>query len=260
MYNTGWAKSRRALDCFFIIMAEILGGYWQILDRSGKKIILLSSLPTTEAACLTSYWCDNAAYSVYYAQRQVSASLWNARAYSRHKADCTASAHHHSLWQTAQCECHPVRGAQAVAASLCDSPLTWRRNTQIQMYWLWKWLESSNNCTFSHERTYFYSIYYFGSLIRFAHFMIMLREELPSFPPLTAHHWFLIIQIFEQLSWSVKQRCHEIFHCVETFFIFQDFWATCGLPWKTVCPEFIVLNIYILNHSEFWTTCACPEK
>ena len=42
MYNTGWAKSRRALDCFFIFMAEILGGYWQILDRSGKKIVLLS--------------------------------------------------------------------------------------------------------------------------------------------------------------------------------------------------------------------------
>jgi len=41
MYNTGWAKSRRALDCFFILMAELLGGYWQILDRSGKKIILL---------------------------------------------------------------------------------------------------------------------------------------------------------------------------------------------------------------------------
>jgi len=44
MYNTGWAKSRRALDCFFIFIAEILGGYWQILDRSGKKIILLSPL------------------------------------------------------------------------------------------------------------------------------------------------------------------------------------------------------------------------
>jgi len=27
MYNTGWAKSRRALDCFFMLMAEILGGY-----------------------------------------------------------------------------------------------------------------------------------------------------------------------------------------------------------------------------------------
>jgi len=42
MYNTGWTKNRRALDCFFIFMAEILGGYWQILDGSGKKIILLS--------------------------------------------------------------------------------------------------------------------------------------------------------------------------------------------------------------------------
>jgi len=47
MYNTGWAKSRRALDCFFIFMAEILGGYWQILDRSGKKIIILSPLGYT---------------------------------------------------------------------------------------------------------------------------------------------------------------------------------------------------------------------
>jgi len=44
MYNAGWAKSRRALDCFFIFMAEILGGYRQILDRSGKKITLLSPL------------------------------------------------------------------------------------------------------------------------------------------------------------------------------------------------------------------------
>jgi len=32
MYNTGWARSRRALDCFFILMAESLGGYWEILD------------------------------------------------------------------------------------------------------------------------------------------------------------------------------------------------------------------------------------
>ena len=45
MYNTGWAKIRRALDCFFTIMAEILGRYWQILSRSGMKIIPLSSLP-----------------------------------------------------------------------------------------------------------------------------------------------------------------------------------------------------------------------
>ena len=44
MSNTGWVKSRSALDCFFTFMAEILQGYWQILDRSGKKIILLSPL------------------------------------------------------------------------------------------------------------------------------------------------------------------------------------------------------------------------
>ena len=31
--------------------------------------------------------------------------------------------------------------AQAVAAFLRDPPLTWRRNTQIQMYWPWKWFE-----------------------------------------------------------------------------------------------------------------------
>jgi len=39
--------------------------------------------------------------------------------------------------------------AQAVAASLRDFPLPWTRNTQSQMYWLWTWLESYNNCTFS---------------------------------------------------------------------------------------------------------------
>jgi len=32
-----------------------------------------------------------------------------------------------------------------------------------------------------------------------------------------------IIQIFEQLSCSEKQNCPETFHCVEIFFIFQDF-------------------------------------
>jgi len=50
MYYTGWIKSRRALDCFFTFMAKILQGLWQILDRSGKKIILLSPLLKT-ATC-----------------------------------------------------------------------------------------------------------------------------------------------------------------------------------------------------------------
>jgi len=48
MYNTGWAKTRRALDCVFTNMTEISGRYGQILDRSGKKIILLSPLLYTD--------------------------------------------------------------------------------------------------------------------------------------------------------------------------------------------------------------------
>ena len=77
----------------------------------------------------------------------------------------------------------------------------------------------------------------------------MLGEELPSLPPPTARHWFFIIQIFEQLSYSVKQRCHENFHCIEIFFIFQDFWETCGLPWKTECALNSLYWIYIYFES-----------
>jgi len=186
-----------------------------------------------------------------------------------------------------------------------------------------------------------YFICYFCSLIRFAHFMIMVGEELPSLPRLTARHWFFIIQIFEQLSGPEKQSpwnfplcwnifylsgllsnlclpwktecalnslywiyiyltiqnfeqhalslenivCPEIFHYVEIFFIFQDFWETLRLPWKEFVMKFLtVFKIlvtfrmyeqlvlvlknsvpwihcveYIFHHPEFWTTCACPE-
>jgi len=54
-------------------------------------------------------------------------------------------------WQTVQCEIHPARReeAQAVVASLREFRLTWRRNTKIQMNWLWKRLESQSNCIFS---------------------------------------------------------------------------------------------------------------
>ena len=137
---------------------------------------------------------------------------------SWHKGYCTASAHHHSLWQTAQCECHPVRGTHAVVASLRDCSLTWRRIRKFRC------IDHENDynhpiiAPFHHERTNFFSICYFGSLIRFAHFMIMLGEELPSLPPLTARHWFFIIQIFEQLSCSEKQSCPETFYCVWIFF------------------------------------------
>ena len=73
----------------------------------------------------------------------------------------------------------------------------------------------------------------------------MLGEELPSLSTLTVRHWFFIIKIFEQLSCSEKQSCPETFHCVELFVIFQDFWATCGLPWKTECTLNSLYWIYI---------------
>jgi len=125
--------------------------------------------------------------------------------------------------------------AQAVAASLRDCPLTWRRNAQIQMYWLWKWLESYNNSTFSTWKDKFVFNLLFWIPNSFSTFHDYAREEFPSLPSLTARHWFFIIQIFEQLSFYEKQSCPETFHCDEIFVIFQDFWATCGLPWKTEC-------------------------
>jgi len=54
-------------------------------------------------------------------------------------------------------------------------------------------------------------------------------------------HWFFIIKIFEQLSCTEKQSWPETFHYIEIFFIFQDFWATCGLPWKT---EYALNSLY----------------
>ena len=85
-----------------------------------------------------------------------------------------------------------------------------------------------------------------------------------------------------------KQSCPETCHCVEIFFIFQDFWASCACPEKQsvpwnhcieyifliiqnfeqhtlalknrVCPEiFHCIEIFFI-FQDFWTTCACPEN
>ena len=97
--------------------------------------------------------------------------------------------------------------------------------------------------------------------------------------------YILIIQNFEQFALALKNRvCPEIFHCIEIFFIFQDFWGTCACPENRVCHEiFTVFNILftfrmfeqlllamknrvcpeltvVFHHSDFWTTCACSEK
>jgi len=113
---------------------------------------------------------------------------------------------------------------------------------------------------FQHERTNVYSICYFGSLIRFPHFIIMVGEP-PSLPPLTARRWFFVIQNFEQLALALKNRvCSELFHCVEIFLIFQDFWATLYFSKKTVFPWiFHCIEIFVI-FQDFWATCACPEN
>jgi len=179
--------------------------------------------------------------------------------------------------------------AQAVAASLRHFPLTWRRNTQIQIYWLWKWLESYNICTFStwKDKCLFNLLFWIPNF--FCTFHDLVGEELTSFPPLTARHWFFIIQIFEQLAcpekselpwnfslcWniflsfrtfeqlvlSLKNRvCPENFHWIEIFFIFQDFWGTWACPENRDFPEIFHCIEYSFYIQDFWATCACLEK
>jgi len=74
---------------------------------------------------------------------------------------------------------------------------------------------------------------------------------------------FFIIQNFEQLALALKNRvCLEIFqiHCIEIFYIFQDFWATCACPERQKVPwihciEYIFLCFSILNNLRLpWKT------
>jgi len=165
--------------------------------------------------------------------------------------------------------------------------LTWRRNTQIQMYWLWKWLESYNNCTFSTRKDNFLFSFLFWIPNSFCTFHDCGRGG-TQLLPLTAPSLTFDYKIFEQLSCPGKKSCPETFHCVEIFFIFQDFWATCACPKKQSVPwvhciEYIFLIFRILNNMRLpWKTefalkfftalkyllsfrifeelCACPEN
>jgi len=149
--------------------------------------------------------------------------------------NCTASAHHHSLWQTAQCERHPVRGAQAVAASLRDCPLTWRRNTQIQMYWLWRWLESYNSCTFSTWKDKFVFTFLFWIPNLFCTFHDYGRGGTPFLaspdgPSRIFYHsdfWTTILLWKTELPWNFS-LCWNIFYL-------SGLLSNLCLPWKTEC-------------------------
>ena len=174
------------------------------------------------------------------------APLLTWRLQSWHKGDCTASAHHHSLWQIAQSECQPVRRAQAVVAYLRDCPLTWRRNTQIQMYWLWKWLESHNNCTFSTWKDKFLFNLLFWIPDSFCTFHDYARGGTtylasPDGPSLIFYHsdfWTTFFLWKTKLPWNFL-LCWNIFYLSG---LLNNLWHARK---NRVCPEFTVLNIYI---------------
>ena len=153
-----------------------------------------------------------------------------------------------------------MRGAQAVAASLLDCPLTWR-NMQIQMYWLWKWLKSYNNCTFSTWKDIFLFNLLFWIPNLFCTFHDYARGgtpflAFPDGPSLIFYHsdfWTTFLLYTTALPWNFS-LCWNMFYLSG---LLSNWWLALK---NRVCPEFTVLNIYIFNHSEFWTTCACPEK
>ena len=168
------------------------------------------------------------------------------RLQSWHKGNCTASAHHHSLWQTAQCECQPVRGAQAVVVSLRDCSLTWRRNTQIQMYWLRKWLESYNNCSFStwKDKFLFNLLFWIPDSFCTLHDYdrggtpILPSPDGPSLILYYSDFWTTFLLWKTELPWN--------FSLFWNIFYLSALLSNLCLSLKNrVCPEFTVLNIYI---------------
>jgi len=132
--------------------------------------------------------------------------------------------------------------AQAVAVSLHDFPLTWRRNTQIQMYWLWKWLESYNNCIFStrKDKCFFNLLFWFPN--SFCTFHDCVGEALPPLPPWQHVTDFLSFRILNNLHLPWKgEFALKIFTVLNIYFYYLEFWATCAylgkqsVPWKTEC-------------------------
>jgi len=122
------------------------------------------------------------------------------------------------------------------------------------MYWLWKWLESYNNCIFS---TWKYKLV-FNLLFWIPNSFCTCHDygwggtpflASPDGPSLIFYHsdfWTTFLPWNFSLCWNI--------------FYLSGLLRNLCLPWKTVCPESTVLNIYIFYHSEFWTTCACTEK
>ena len=149
-----------------------------------------------------------------------------------------------------------------MAASLREFPMAWRRNTQIQMYWLRKWLESYNNCTFSTwKNKWLFNLLCWISN-SFCTFHYYGRGGTPSLASPDGTSLIFIIQSFEQLALALKNRVALKFFTVLKYFLpFTGFLSNFALALKNrVCPEIFHCIEYAFHIQDFWTTCACPEK
>jgi len=70
---------------------------------------------------------------------------------------------------------------------------------------------------------------------------------------------FLSFRNLNNLHLPRKTDFPEIFHCNDIFFIFQDFWTTCACPENRVCPEMCHCAEYTFYIQDFRATCALPE-
>jgi len=155
------------------------------------------------------------------------------------------------------------------------------------MYWLWKWLESYNNCAFSTWKNKFVfnllfwipdsfrTFHYYGrggtpflaspdgpSLIflsfRFLNNFIALKNRVALKFSLCWN--ILSFRTFEELVLALKSSVPWI-HCTEyIFLIIQNFGQLALVLKNRVCPEIFHCIEILFIYQDFWGTCACPEN
>ena len=153
--------------------------------------------------------------------------------------------------------------SQAVASSLRDFPLTWGRNTQIWMYWLLKWIESCNNCTFwtLKNKVVFNLLFWIpnsfwtyhdygrrgtpflaspdGLSLIFYHsefWTTFLPWQTVALKLFTALKYVLSFRISEQLLLALKNRVCPEFAVLNMQFLSFRILNNLLLPWKTELP------------------------
>ena len=128
------------------------------------------------------------------------------------------------------------------------------------MYWLWKWLESYNNCTFStwKDKCLFDLLFWIPN--SFCTFHDYGRGGTTSLSSPDSTSLIFYHSEFWTCACPEKQSCPELFHCCEIFLIFRYFWATCAALKNRVCPEIFHCTECMVYIQDFWATCACPEN